>query len=108
MATVVEENDYLVLKLSLMEKMGSFHPSIRISKSELISVSEVQNPWAPTKGMRGLRAPGTGIPWVIILGTLRYKGGKDFAAVYGRGPAKVYEFKSGSFRRWIVSTRTKD
>lgn len=108
MATVVGEDGYLVLKLSFMEKLGSFHSSIRIPKSELKSVGEMQNPWERSNGMKGIRAPGTGIPWVIILGTLRYKGGKDFAAVYGRGPAKVYEFKSGPFKRWIVSTRTKD
>jgi hypothetical protein len=107
-ATVIEESGYFVLKLSFLEKLGSFHSSIRIPKSELKSVGETQNPWARREGMKGLRAPGTGIPGVIMLGTLRYKGGKDFAAVYGRRPVKVYEFKSGSFKRWIVSTRTKD
>ena len=41
--------------------------------------------------LRGLRAPGTGIPGVIALGTWRSKGAKDFAAVYRGGPAVVVE-----------------
>ena len=53
--------------------------------------------------MQGIRAPGTGIPWVIMLGTLRCKNGKDFAVVYGRGSAKIYEFSGQPFSRWIVT-----
>ena len=26
-----------------------------------------------------------------------------FAAVYGKGPGKVYEFEGQEFRRWIVT-----
>jgi hypothetical protein len=34
---------------------------------------------------------------------MRFKGGKDFTAIYKRGPVKVYEFSAGEFQRWIVS-----
>jgi hypothetical protein len=53
--------------------------------------------------LRGVRAPGTGIPYVVLLGTMRFKEGKDFTAIYKRKPVKIYEFSAGEFKRWIVS-----
>ena len=103
MAKVIEEGNELVLKLSRLEKLGAFHTSIRAPKNSLLEIKEMANPWSRSDGMKGLRAPGTGCPKVIMLGTLRKRKGKDFAAVYGRGSAKVYVFKGQSFSQWIVS-----
>jgi hypothetical protein len=36
---------------------------------------------------------------------MRYGGGKDFTAIYGKGPVDIYEFSSGEFKRWIVSQK---
>ena len=49
-----------------------------------------------------MRAPGTGWPGVIAVGTRRGSFGKDFAAVHGKGPAVVVELAgtdaSGGYR----------
>ncbi len=103
MAKVIEEGNELILQLSPLEKLGSLHNSIRVPMNSLVEIKEMANPWSRSDGMKGLRAPGTGCPKVIMLGTLRRKRGKDFAVVYGRGSAKVYEFNGGAFRRWIVT-----
>lgn len=103
MAKVIEEENELVLKLSRLEKLGAFHTSIRAPKNSLVEIKEMANPWSRSDGMKGLRAPGTGCPKVIMLGTLRKRKGKDFAAVYGRGSAKVYVLRGQSFSQWIVS-----
>jgi hypothetical protein len=34
---------------------------------------------------------------------MRFKGGKDFTAMYKRGAVRIYEFQAGEFKRWIVS-----
>jgi len=102
-AKVFEVDRELALILSRFEKLGSFHSSIRVPKSSLVSVTVVENPWIGAEKMHGLRAPGTGIPGIVMLGTLRTRSGKEFAAVYGKGSAKVYKFSSGPYRRWIVS-----
>jgi hypothetical protein len=34
---------------------------------------------------------------------MRFKGGKDFCAIYRRTPAAIYEFADAPFKRWIVS-----
>jgi hypothetical protein len=102
MAHVIEENGELILKLSLRERIFGLHSNPRARISDLVSTTEVANPWS-TEVLRGVRAPGTGIPYVVLLGTMRFKGGKDFTAIYKRGPVKIYEFSCGEFKRWIVS-----
>ena len=102
MAQVIEVNGELILQLSLREKIFALHGNPRAKVSDLISTTESDNPWTK-EVLRGVRAPGTGIPYVVLLGTMRFKGGKDFTAIYKRGPVRIYEFEAGEFKRWIVS-----
>ena len=102
MAKVIESAGVLTLKLSRLEKMGALHGDISVASNELISKTEVPNPWCK-EHLRGTRSPGTAIPYRILLGTMRFKGGKDFCAIYKRTPAVIYEFADAPFKRWIVS-----
>ena len=102
MAKVIEADGVVTLKLSRLEKMGALQGDISVASNQLISKTEVPNPWTK-KYLRGVRAPGTAIPYVILLGTMRFKGGKDFCAIYKRTPAMIYEFADAPFTRWIVS-----
>ena len=102
MAQVTEVNGELILQLSLREKIFALHGNPRAKVSDLISTTESDNPWTK-EVLRGVRAPGTGIPYVVLLGTMRFKGGKDFTAIYKRGPVRIYEFGAGEYKRWIVS-----
>jgi len=102
MAHVIEEKGELILKLSLRERIFALHSSPRANASDLVSTTDSTNPWS-AEVLRGVRAPGTGIPYVVLLGTMRFKEGKDFTAIYKRKPVKIYEFSGGEFQRWIVS-----
>ena len=102
MAQVIEVNGELILQLSLREKIFALHGNPRAKVSDLISTTESDNPWTK-EVLRGVRAPGTGIPYVVLLGSMRFKGGKDFTAIYKRGPVRIYEFGAGEYKRWIVS-----
>ena len=102
MAKIVEVGSELILQLSWREKIFACHGNPRAKASDLVLTTEETNPWS-AEVLRGVRAPGTGIPYVVLLGTMRFKGGKDFTAIYKRGPVKVYEFSAGEFKRWIVS-----
>ena len=105
MAVLVETEIDLKLVLSKMEKLGACRGSLTAPKGALIRTYRMEDPWDRKEGLWGIRAPGTGIPKVIMLGTLRRKGAKDFVVVYGRGPAKVYEFEGLPFKRWIVTEK---
>jgi hypothetical protein len=104
MAKVIELNSELVLQLSTWEKIGGLHSNPTADRDSLVSLTSAHNPWS-REVLKGVRAPGTGIPYYLLLGTMRYSGGKDFTAIYGKGPVDIYEFSSGEFKRWIVSQK---
>ena len=102
MAKVIEQSNRLVLKLNWLEKIGALHGNLVVDKSKLISKKSHAKPWS-SEVLKGVRAPGTGFPYLILLGTMRYKGGKDFTAIYKKRAVIVYEFADYSFKRWIVT-----
>ena len=102
MARITVVNDEVRCELSLLESFGAFHKSISAPISSLTSVQLYPDPWNK-QVLRGFRAPGTGFPYLIMLGTMRFRGGKDFCAIYKRKPVYVLEFSGEEFRRWIVS-----
>jgi hypothetical protein len=102
MAQIIEQGGKIVLSLSKVEKIACLHGDIVANKSDLASKKIVAKPWRSGL-LRGFRAPGTAIPFYLLLGTMRYKGGKDFTIIYRNKPVEVYEFKSGPYKRWIIS-----
>ena len=102
MARVIDDGEFFTLKLSVLEKLGALHGNIQTAKANLIDITNAENPWQSSV-LRGIRAPGTGIPYVILLGTMRYKKKKDFTAIYRRRPVEIYTFKDAEFERWIIS-----
>jgi hypothetical protein len=101
MARLVMSESKVRLELSLLEVLGAFHASPEINLDQVESVEVVENPWTGDL-LKGVRAPGTGIPFVILLGTMRYAKGKDFCVFYRRKPTAVITLKSCPFKRWIV------
>ena len=100
MARLVVEGDELVLDLTGFEKVEGFHGDIRVPLSTLREVRSTADPWSE---LRGIRAPGTGVPGVVAVGTRRGGGHKDFAAVHGKGPAVVVELEGAEFDRLVVT-----
>jgi hypothetical protein len=94
------ESDELVLTLSAVEKVEGFHGSIRVPVSTVRDVRSVADPWSE---LRGIRAPGTGVPGVIAVGTRRGSDIRDFVAVHGHGPAVVIDMDGAEFGRFVVT-----
>jgi hypothetical protein len=96
----------LRLVLSRWEALGACRPSRELAAplSDVAVAAVSLNPWSD---MAGVRAPGTGLPGVVMLGTLRRcRAGlrPEFCAVYGRRPAVVVEFAAGGpWGRWWVT-----
>jgi hypothetical protein len=100
MALLRRIGDELVVTLNDLEKTGALRGDVHVPFSAVRSVRVSTSPFVDLQGMR---APGTGIPGVIALGTWRSKGAKDFVAVYRGGPAVVVELEGAEFRRLVVS-----
>lgn len=90
----------MVLNLSGLEKVEGLHGNIRVPLTSVRDVRSTDDPWSE---LRGIRAPGTGFPGAIAVGTRRGRGIKDFAAVHGQGPAVVVELEGGDFGRLVVT-----
>ena len=104
MAKVIREGDRVRLELSAMEKLGAVNWSkIETPISAITSISVVDRAWT-RETIRGVRAPGTAFPYVIALGTMRHRGGKDFVAIYFRRPAWVIEIDGRPFKRWVLTS----
>jgi hypothetical protein len=101
-AALVIDNGELVLRLSPLQRLGALHGDIRVPLAAVERVEVSADPW---RALHGLRAPGTGLPGVIALGTWRRRGGKDFVALRGRGPGVVVHLRDGPFGRLLVSAR---
>jgi hypothetical protein len=100
-ATLRREGDEIVVLLNDLEKFGAFRGDVRVPFS---AVRDVRVSRSPFRDLRGIRAPGTGWPGGIALGTWRYRGGRDFAALYRGGPAVIVELEGAAFDRLLVSS----
>jgi hypothetical protein len=104
-ATFEIDGGDLRLRLSLLEKIEAAHGDVRVSLASLQDVRTVATAWPE---LRGIRAPGTGLPNVIAVGTRRGPFGRDFAVVHGKGPAVVVELEAARYERLIVTTADAD
>ncbi len=101
MASLIVEGADLVVKMSDLEKAEAMHIDIHVPLAKVHEVRAVADAWPE---LRGIRAPGTGIPYVIAVGTRRGSFGKDFAAVHGRGAAVVVDLEGADYSRLVVTT----
>ena len=105
MATLIVQDGELVVVLSRWERAGALHGDVRVPLGSIEDVSVSAQPFGE---LRGLRAPGTGWPRVIALGTFRYSGSKDFAAIYRRKPAVIVRLRDAEFRRLLIAADDAD
>lgn len=100
MARLEVDGALLSLRLEPVERLGALHGDIAVLLAQVVAVHTSSEMW---RELRGIRAPGTGFPYLIMLGTTRYRGGKDFCAVYRRGPGVVVDLADAEFSRLLVS-----
>lgn len=106
MASLDIEGDELVLRLGRWERLGGLQRrDLRVSTAKIREARSVDNAYGE---VRGFRAPGTGVPGVLLLGTWRARGLKSFVAVRGKGPGCVIELHDAPFDRLVVSLPLPD
>ena len=104
MAKLIREGNELVLSLSFWEKLGALHSSPRTTIRSVAKIEFPEKLWS-AQVLRGIRAPGTGIPFVLLLGTMRGMGYRDFVAINGREKGVILTLNSASFARWIFTLK---
>jgi hypothetical protein len=105
MAILVVEGDQLIMRMTTLEHVEGFHQDITVPLSAVRAVRVSANVWSE---LRGIRAPGTGIPHVVAVGTRRGSFGKDFAAVHGTGRGVVVELSGQPYGRLVLTVDDPD
>ena len=98
MAELIVDDKDLVLRLTLSEKIWSFHGNIRIRLSSILSVAADPRPWP---GLRGWRMAGISLAGTV-LGTRRHGDGYDFCILHRDGPAVRVDVAPGRFSRLVI------
>lgn len=93
-------DDELLLKFSGLERVLGLRSGARIPLSQVEFAQVVDNPWAVVAGLR----VGTGIPLVVLLGTMLRGDANDVVAIYGRRPAVMVNLRKGARWQRLIAT----
>lgn len=94
------DDESVTVSLSTLEKVEAVHPDVSVPRSAVITARTV--PDGMTE-VHGLRAPGTGLPGVVMVGTWRHQGGTTFAVCHGERPAVVIDLTGAAYDRLVVT-----
>jgi len=103
MAILVIEGEELRLQLTPLEQVAAFWPAPKALVGQVESIEYVENLWT-AQVLQGVRAPGTGLPFVVMIGVMRRLKTKDFCVIKRKKPGVIISFSSGSFQRWIYTS----
>ena len=101
MAGITRDGDSVVVRLSTAEKVFGLHGNLRVPLS---CVREVAIRPEPLGAVRGLRAPGLGVPGRVKIGTWRRRHGKAFVVARRDVPAVELRLDGAPFDQVLVST----
>ena len=99
MAELTVDEEYLVVRLTLGEKIWGFHGDVRVRLSSVAAVAPDPKPWL---GLRGWRMAGVSFSGHAVLGTRRHGDGYDFCILHRDRPAVRVDLISGRFSRLII------
>jgi hypothetical protein len=84
-------DELVTLELSFWEKLGALHSSPRASINSIEGIEFVAQLWGSST-LRGVRAPGTALPYLVLLGTLTRPGEiQGFCCNEGQGRRRRFD-----------------
>jgi hypothetical protein len=92
MAELTVQGGELVLSLSRTEKLEAIHGDVRVPVASIRDIKVLDDALDAVHGTR----TGTGIPGVLLVGTIRHGGKKAFAIVHQGHPRGVLVRLEGS------------
>jgi hypothetical protein len=105
MASVSVEGDEFRVRLTAFERLAAMRGDVVMPVASVAGVRKLDR---ALDALRGIRAPGTGLPGVLSDGTRRGSFGRDFVAVFGRGPGVVIELRDAPFKQLVLSVADAD
>jgi hypothetical protein len=88
------------LQLSTIEQLGCLRRDLEIPKEQIAGVRIEDEPF---HALRGIRAPGLGVPRRLAIGRWRHRGGTDLVVLRHGERAVVLDLtEAAPFRRLVV------
>ena len=100
MATLQLESSEIRLSMSRWERIASLSVDLRFPLDSVETATVLPD---GLRSLRGVRAPGTHLPGLLLYGTMRHGNGRDFCIVKGHGPALQLDLAGQPFSRIVVS-----
>ncbi len=100
MANLIIDDHTVVVSLSAIEKLEAMHGDVTVPRSAIRRSRGVPDGMAE---VHGVRAPGTSLPGMTMVGTWRSHAGATFAVCHGRRPAVVIDLDGAQFERLVVT-----
>ncbi len=99
MAQLIVDGDDVVVKLTTMEKLCSFHTDVRVPFRSVRRIRTPTNAWLT---IRGWRVTGISLPGYVSMGRRRHGSGYDFTVIYKDRPTVVLECNGSEFGEVVV------
>lgn len=100
-ADLLMRSTHLEVRLGRWERLGTFQDSFAIPWDHIDHAEAVTDMWPR---VRGWRWPGIGVPHVVLVGRMRFRGGQDFCALLGTKPGIVLELREEPYERLLATT----
>ena len=100
MAILIIDGHTVTVSLSAMERLEALHGDVTVLRSAVTQARAVSDGMAEVHGVRAL---GTSLPGVTLVGTWRTRAGATFAVCHGRKPAIVIDLDGAQFDRLVVT-----
>ena len=101
MAEVTVADGTLTVHLRPVEKVEAIHGDIQVAQADVLEVEALDSPF---EAIHGWRAPGTGVPGIVAVGTWR-DGRRTLFAVLHRGQQAVHiRLNNASFDELLIGT----
>ena len=95
----------VTVQLTTLERIEAIHADVTVPRSSVVSVRAVPD---AMKEVHGIRAPGTGVPGLVMIGTLRDHGVTTFAVCHGHHRAVLIELSGQTFDRLLITVDDVD
>jgi hypothetical protein len=104
MARLLIDDRAVTVSLSAMEKLEALHWNVTVPRTSVVAARGVPDGMAELRGI----SVGTGLPGVMMVGTVRHSGSVTFAVCHGRRPAVVLDLAGQSYDRLVVTVDNPD
>ncbi|HTX26633.1 MAG TPA: hypothetical protein VME19_06415 [Streptosporangiaceae bacterium] len=106
MARLLIDDRAVIVSMSVMEKLEALHGNVTIPRTAVIAARGVPDGLAELRDRDA--GTGTGLPGLMMVGTIRNNGSVTFAVCRGRRPAVVLDLAGHSYDRIVVTVDNPD